>query len=497
MSSTECELSGSTQHARQARARCPLHMRSLLTTPILRQADCNAPLCTINAQGLSSSRFLISDKKQLAFRDEAGRINLNMVLDCVRQVQTGKVVANQALREKLYKWERHVSRWHQNNGVTWRREVSTAGTVLPTPCACPHRPSSEYCSDADVAVVKQFLLALGDVTWVSSKGDRRPEVTKPTDGELGLMNQRSDSCAPKIASRLDDAAKAERRKALEALVNQRKGTDLPVTSKRERSASREVPDHDLNVSVSSHMKAFSSKRPKTAVLDSDEDTCEVSANEGSDKDDNKHGSPAEKEKEEDGELDKVCRVRAQHYACTPIVPTHWRLAVQCIGTRTGILRHEVLCKFFTRLPAYKKCIMTSQVIDKCEVVASQIRERLAPLLEQTIDVNTGKNNGGTVGVLMPDKSTGMAQPRLLSQELSMLPHQLVGLSWLYGLRQGCCVSARDIRRSSNTLTMHAVSASIKPTAYTSAPYPHKSSTGPAGFLLMTWASARLSKPLRS
>eukprot|EP00962_Isochrysis_galbana_P054810 scaffold26437_cov120-Isochrysis_galbana.AAC.5 len=60
-----------------------------------------------------------------------------------------------------------------------------------------------------------------------------------------------------------------------------------------------------------------------------------------------------------------------------------------------------------------------------------MRERLAPLLEAANNGSMSANGGKAGG------STGtLAQPRLLSDELRMLPHQLVGLSWLRGLQQG-------------------------------------------------------------
>lgn len=70
------------------------------------------------------------------------------------------------------------------------------------------------------------------------------------------------------------------------------------------------------------------------------------------------------------------------------------------------------------------------MINECESVANQMRERLAPLLEAANNGSMSANGGKAGG------STGtLAQPRFLSDELRMLPHQLVGLSWLRGLQQ--------------------------------------------------------------
>ena len=163
-----------------------LHSLTTLRRPAA-PADCNAPLCTIDPKALSSTRYLIPDRKLLAFRDEAGRINLHMVLECARQVRTAQVTPDAAQREKLEKWERHVVRWEKATALTWEREATSDGT------GC----------------------------WVSSMGARRAEVRVATGSELALMRQRTESLARKKASRVDESTKAARRQALDALVNQR------------------------------------------------------------------------------------------------------------------------------------------------------------------------------------------------------------------------------------------------------------------------------------
>mmetsp|Transcript_24426 Transcript_24426/g.58814 ORF Transcript_24426/g.58814 Transcript_24426/m.58814 type:complete len:1025 (+) Transcript_24426:139-3213(+) len=59
-----------------------------------------------------------------------------------------------------------------------------------------------------------------------------------------------------------------------------------------------------------------------------------------------------------------------------------------------------------------------QVIGKCDDVAAKMRRELASLVEQ----------GRTEPETLP-------QPRWLTNQLVMAPHQLIGLSWLYGLRK--------------------------------------------------------------
>ncbi|KAL3914846.1 MAG: hypothetical protein SGPRY_007477 [Prymnesium sp.] len=59
-----------------------------------------------------------------------------------------------------------------------------------------------------------------------------------------------------------------------------------------------------------------------------------------------------------------------------------------------------------------------EVINKCESVAAKMRKELASLVE--------------IGKSEPES---LPQPKYLNQNLSMAAHQLVGLSWLYGLRK--------------------------------------------------------------
>ena len=59
-----------------------------------------------------------------------------------------------------------------------------------------------------------------------------------------------------------------------------------------------------------------------------------------------------------------------------------------------------------------------EVIGKCDATAAKMRKELAPLL------NAEGRSGQT-----------LAQPRLMSTQLTMAPHQLIGVSWLHGLRK--------------------------------------------------------------
>ncbi|EOD21430.1 hypothetical protein EMIHUDRAFT_241187 [Emiliania huxleyi CCMP1516] len=60
---------------------------------------------------------------------------------------------------------------------------------------------------------------------------------------------------------------------------------------------------------------------------------------------------------------------------------------------------------------------------RCEGVATRIREKFKPLLEED-------SAGGPGG-----QGDSLRQPPLMSSELAMKPHQLIGLSWLHGLHQ--------------------------------------------------------------
>jgi hypothetical protein len=85
---------------------------------------------------------------------------------------------------------------------------------------------------------------------------------------------------------------------------------------------------------------------------------------------------------------------------------------------------------FNSIPHLHTPSAVRQVIDECESVAKQMRERLAPLLEAAHNGSMRANSGRISG-----NNGSMAQPRLMSGDLRMLPHQLVGLSWLRGLQQ--------------------------------------------------------------
>ena len=86
--------------SRQPRAHRLACAGASLTSCALAHTDSNAPLCTIDIDKLSETRFLFinNGKRLLPFRDEDGKISLSLVLDSQRQVNTGRVTPPKEVR---------------------------------------------------------------------------------------------------------------------------------------------------------------------------------------------------------------------------------------------------------------------------------------------------------------------------------------------------------------------------------------------------------------
>jgi len=296
----------------------------------------NAPLCTIDIAALKGTRFLLPDTRQLAYRDAAGRINSHLLLECAKQVKRGAVTVREDVRTKLDKWVRHAKWWEKEQGVSWER--SPTGV------------------------------------WVSSAGERLEETR-----EAALMRQRTEELEPKAASRVDDAVRKERRRALETLRLQKaQGGSEPAAGggggKREPAGGgggkREPAGGGGGKREPEADGGGGGKRERAAAEGGSSEarskrSCPQSASE------------AEAESEAESEADSDAEAEA------------------------GL----------------------DKVIGKCEGVATRIREKFKPLLEED-------GAGGPGG-----QGDSLRQPPLMSSELAMKPHQLIGLSWLHGLHQ--------------------------------------------------------------
>jgi hypothetical protein len=160
-------------------------------------------------------------------------------------------------------------------------------------------------------------------------------VREATASELALSRQSAAALAAQKAGRLDDNVKAERRQALQALVNQKTAAAAGALPKRQRDASpaapvrqetqavqsKTKPARQETESVQSKTKPAKVKRARTAVLDSDEDAeqeAEAEAEDGEaeakkeeEEEEEEEGGEEEEEEEEGGvaadapELDKV------------------------------------------------------------------------------------------------------------------------------------------------------------------------------------------------
>jgi hypothetical protein len=115
-------------------------------------------------------------------------------------------------------------------------------------------------------------------------------MREPTASDLASVRQNVVAPAPKKVDRIDDRVKAERRQALEALVNQRTAAAGGAIPKRQREASAVAPLRQETEAVQSRTKPAKAKRARAAVLDSaDENEPEAEAD--------------EEEEEEEGEGD--------------------------------------------------------------------------------------------------------------------------------------------------------------------------------------------------
>ena len=68
------------------------------------------PLATINLAALTPSRFLLQRERALPYRDEDGRVNIHLVRRSIADVESGRVLASPAIKDRLAAWRRHAHR---------------------------------------------------------------------------------------------------------------------------------------------------------------------------------------------------------------------------------------------------------------------------------------------------------------------------------------------------------------------------------------------------
>ena len=327
---------------------------------------CNAPLCTIDVASLKSSRFLLEASRQLCYRDAEGAINVNL---CKRSQQTlatllkaGEAVSDD-VQKMLARWAKHAETWAKTAPAWERREAADGGF--------------EWVAASGGAVRRE----LDEARYAPPKGAPAPP----------LQREGTDQAASRHQSRVGENDRSRgSRGALEALAAQRSGKGgAAAPRKRAADDGRAADGEEKRARAADDAAAAEAKeRAAAEAAAAKAARREAKEAEAARRKEAKAAKKAKKEAEaEDDEEEDDDDEAAEAEAAAAAF---------------------------------------DQTMEKCDQVATSMRETLAPLVSASGDKDTS--------------DVGMAPPSCMPEEARrrLAAHQRIGLAWLHSLHTHDC-----------------------------------------------------------
>ena len=333
----------------------------------------NAPLATIDIPALKPSRFILehANPPVLPYRDHEGRINLHLC-----------TYSEKELARMLATHTQHVPKDKQDELKRWTKHArSWAHKEGPT-----------------------WVREEATNTWVCSTGERLPERAraqlqpKAEDGHAVPLQREATEAVSRVASRVG-SSEAERRRQMMANIAASKGG-------RKRPA-----DGEGGGTPSKPSPAVAAEPKKVKV----EDVARAAREERERRDAEKAVRRAEKEQKEKEKAERKAAKAARRAA-----KAERRANRAALASGDDEEEEEEASEEASEEESEDEDD-SEQVFEdtmaKCDKVATKMRSALSSLVKPD-------------GAAPP-----MPQPANMNPQLTMAPHQLVGLSWLYGLHK--------------------------------------------------------------
>jgi len=342
----------------------------------------NQPLATIDLSALKSNRFLFERpgrRPALAYRDAEGRVNVHLCMASEKELARllgQREDVPQDVQDKLKTWTKHARTWQKSDGPTWKREVKMRGAE-----------------------------------WVSSTGQRLKELSQleaKADESAAVPLQESTEASSRVASRVGGTEAERRRQAMADIAAGRGGRKRPAEGDGGASSSPGPTPMGTGVDVKrSRGEAHGGEAREARERKQAE----------------KAARRAEKEQEETARQERKAAKVAKRAAKAA------RREARESGAQVSGAEEEEEEEANDESEEESEAEDqddSEQVFEdtmaKCDKVATKMRLALSALVRPG-----GAAKGG--------KEVGMEQPANMTSQMTMAPHQLVGLSWLHGLHQ--------------------------------------------------------------